>query len=386
MFSVEVEKIFEIFGDDIRLVGGCVRDMLLEKEVNDYDFACVFSPDTVQDILMKHNVKSIPTGKKFGTITAVINGKNFEITTLRQDIEADGRHAIVEFSSDFSQDAKRRDFTMNALYMDSTGKVYDYFGGIDDLKSRCVKFIGNANERIQEDYLRVLRFFRFSLKYADKIDQEGLTAVIANKDGLSQLSRERIRQEYVKILDSDNLDYLTHIIEILVENDIDISLFSSRHNLNSITHLFAISKEFSYTASLRLRIACLFLHSAFDVNVINQEICATRAEKKYFMSLLQNQPSTLDDVKIMLAYHDKDFVREAAIFSYLSSNIAKEQLLQAWQFIADIVLSDFPVNNKDLIEKGFQGVEIGNKLQLLKDKWALSDYSLSRSELLDIVN
>ena len=158
----EVLKIFTIFGENIRLVGGAVRDLILEKKVNDYDFACKFLPDEIQKILKAHNIKSIPTGLKYGTITAVINNKNFQITTLRKDENQKGRACDVNFVEDFFEDAKRRDFTINALYLDYRGEIHDYFNGLDDLQNRKVRFILDAKTRIQEDYLRILRFLRFS--------------------------------------------------------------------------------------------------------------------------------------------------------------------------------------------------------------------------------
>lgn len=180
----EVKKIFKIFtkdGDEIRLVGGSVRDLLLNKKVKDFDFATKLLPEEVIKILEQNKLKAIPTGKKFGTITAVVNGKNFEITTLRKDSETDGRHCKPEFVDDYFLDAARRDFTVNALYLDSSGVIHDYFDGKSDLKNKKIKFIGDANRRIEEDFLRILRFFRFSCEYAEKLDVEGLKACVKQK-------------------------------------------------------------------------------------------------------------------------------------------------------------------------------------------------------------
>ena len=175
----EVKTLFEIFGDDIRLVGGCVRDLLLKKPVNDFDFATKNTPQKTTEILERNKIRAVPTGVKFGTITAVINGQNFEITTLRKDNETDGRHCNPQFVDDYFFDAARRDFTINALYLDSTGLVTDYFDGNSDLKAKKVRFIGDAVKRIEEDYLRILRFFRFSCEYAVELDQKGLAACVA---------------------------------------------------------------------------------------------------------------------------------------------------------------------------------------------------------------
>jgi poly(A) polymerase len=210
----EVLKLFAIFGENIRLVGGSVRDLILEKNVNDYDFACKFLPTEIVEILTKNNIKSIPTGLKYGTITAVINHKNFQITTLRKDKNQKGRDCDVNFVEDFYEDAKRRDFTINALYLDSLGQIHDYFNGIDDLENQKVRFILDAKTRIQEDYLRILRFIRFSCNYAQELDKEGLEACLNFKDFLKTLSKERVRDEFLKIISSKNSAQIINVLNI----------------------------------------------------------------------------------------------------------------------------------------------------------------------------
>ena len=196
----EVLKIFAIFGENIRLVGGSVRDLILAKKVHDFDFACKFLPKKIEKILNENNIKSVPTGLKYGTITAVINHQNFQITTLRKDENQKGRYCEVNFVEDFYEDAKRRDFTINALYLDSLGEIHDYFNGIADLKNHNVRFILDPKTRIQEDYLRILRFFRFSCDYAQNLDKEGLEACLQFKNSLEILSKERVREEFLKII------------------------------------------------------------------------------------------------------------------------------------------------------------------------------------------
>ena len=147
--------------DNLRIVGGAVRNYMIGEEISDFDLSCRLSPEKILDILQKNQIKAIPTGIKFGTITAVIKNKCFEITTTRKDVKTDGRHAVVEYTTNFEVDAQRRDFTFNALYLDFDGNLYDYFNGLNDLKNGIVRFIGNAEDRIKEDYLRILRLFRF---------------------------------------------------------------------------------------------------------------------------------------------------------------------------------------------------------------------------------
>jgi poly(A) polymerase len=187
-------------GEEARVVGGAVRNALMGRAISDYDIATTARPDIVVARAKAARIRSIPTGIEHGTITLLIEGRSFEVTTLREDVETDGRHAKTLFGRDFAQDARRRDFTINALSLSRDGTVHDYAGGLDDLAAGRVRFIGDAATRIREDYLRILRFFRFSADYAETLDDTGLSASIRERDGLARLSRERVRQEMLKLL------------------------------------------------------------------------------------------------------------------------------------------------------------------------------------------
>ena len=186
---------------EARFVGGCVRDTLLGDAVHDVDIATRHQPQAVVALLKDAGIRAVPTGIAHGTITAVVAGEPVEVTTLRRDVETDGRHALVAFTDDWREDAGRRDFTMNALFADPlTGEVFDWFGGLDDLAARRVRFIGSPLRRIAEDHLRILRFFRFHARFGDEIDAEGLAACEARANDLMALSRERIAGELLKLL------------------------------------------------------------------------------------------------------------------------------------------------------------------------------------------
>ena len=198
------QKLFQIFADGgvvARFVGGCVRDALLGMAAHDIDVAVPIPPDDIIYILTKANINVIPTGYEFGTITAVFEERTFQITSLRTDWETDGRHARVTYGTDWEADASRRDFTINALYADANGTVYDYFHGLDDLKFGIIRFVGDAHKRIQEDYLRILRYFRFLAWYGHgPVNLEAMQACAALNHGLKGLSRERIGYEFLKLL------------------------------------------------------------------------------------------------------------------------------------------------------------------------------------------
>jgi poly(A) polymerase len=188
-------------GGTTRLVGGAVRDWLLGLPVSDIDLATRLKPEAVIAALEAAGIRAVPTGLQHGTVTAVSGGVPHEVTTLRRDVATFGRHAEVAFTDDWQADARRRDFTINALYADpGTGEVIDFFGGLDDLMARRVRFIGAPLERIAEDHLRILRFFRFSARFAPELDADGLAACAARANDLMALSRERIRDELLKLL------------------------------------------------------------------------------------------------------------------------------------------------------------------------------------------
>jgi poly(A) polymerase len=200
----ELRRLLEAFNDgaeETRVVGGAVRNALLGRAVTEVDCTTTMLPDVVTERAKRAGFKAVPTGIDHGTITVIVDGEPFEITTLREDVETDGRHAVVHFGRDFARDARRRDFTINALSLGLDGQLYDYTGGEADLAARRVRFIGEARTRIREDYLRIMRFFRFHAEYAQgDPDADGLAASGAERQGLAILSKERIRHELLKLL------------------------------------------------------------------------------------------------------------------------------------------------------------------------------------------
>jgi len=188
-------------GEETRVVGGAVRNALFGRRVKDVDLATTALPEETARRAREEGFKVVPTGIEHGTLTVIVGGEPFEVTTLREDVETDGRHAVVRFGRDFAADALRRDFTINALSVRADGEIRDYTGGLADIAAGRVRFIGSARGRIREDYLRILRFFRFFAEYAQgPIDADGLHAAIHERAGLERLSRERIRTEFLRLL------------------------------------------------------------------------------------------------------------------------------------------------------------------------------------------
>lgn len=217
-------KIFDALQNQVRLVGGCIRDALLNRPISDIDMATPLKPQEVMRLLSEKNIRWIPTGLKHGTITALIANQSFEITTLRTDLKTNGRHALVKYSTSYEQDARRRDFTINALYMDAAGVITDYVGGLKDLHAKIVRFIGDPFKRIQEDYLRILRYFRFwSIIGATPPDPALESIFQKTADHLIHLSTERKRDEFLKLITTPKasqallLMQKTHVLDKILE-------------------------------------------------------------------------------------------------------------------------------------------------------------------------
>ncbi len=385
-FPQEVKTLFHIFGDEVRLVGGCVRDLLLKKKLNDFDFATKYLPSETTKILERNNIKAVPTGIKFGTVSAVMNGKNFEITTLRKDAETDGRHCNPQFVDDYFLDAARRDFTINALYLDAKGLVTDYFCGISDLKNHEVKFIGDANQRITEDFLRILRFFRFSCEYATKLDETGLEACVKHKESLKKLSRERIRAEILKMLASAKKNNLMQILQLLKSQGIAQEILSSEIDIKSLKSLFKIEEELKVSANLKVKLATLFCQKNCDDKILFREICATNSEKNFFQFCrkLKNEELNHGQLQELLVFESKEQLLDLYLVN-LAKNFESVKISVAAQnisFLRDFLVPDFPLKSADLINSGFVGKDLGLALKKAKIIWANSDFKLKQQELL----
>jgi poly(A) polymerase len=254
MIAAETVRLMKVLGE-ARFVGGAVRNSLLGKPVRDIDIATPLRPEKVTALLQAAGIKAVPTGIDHGTITAVVDGKTFEVTTLRRDVATDGRRAVVAFTTSWEEDAQRRDFTMNALYADLDGTVYDCVGGVDDLQAGHVRFVGDAGARIREDYLRILRLFRFHAWYGKgALDGEALYACEKEKAGLAKLSGERIAQEMLKLLEAENPVPVVHAMAVIgVLNDI----VPGASDVFRLSRLCALDAATGFAPDSLLRLSCL---------------------------------------------------------------------------------------------------------------------------------
>jgi poly(A) polymerase len=386
----EVLKIFAIFGENIRLVGGSVRDLILEKKVNDYDFACKFLPEKIEKILEENNIKSIPTGLKYGTITAVINHKNFQITTLRKDENQKGRDCDVNFVEDFYEDAKRRDFTINALYLDSLGEIHDYFNGIDDLKNRKVRFILDPKIRIQEDYLRILRFLRFSCDYTEELDKEGLEACLQFKNFLEKLSKERVREEFLKIISSKNSAQIINVLNLLNAQKIDEILWDLNIDNEGFDIFLTLEKYIAKNDLKIIKIAIIFLNLDLDLKNFNKNFCLTKIEKKFLQNCLnllkKYNLKNIDEVDInqILVEYSKNFVLNFYIIFYCKNftKISQNHLENIIKYITNLQVPNFLFKISDIEKFDCPKHKLNSTLKALKIKWAQSNFEMSHDQFL----
>ena len=253
--DAKTRAVMDALGPEARFVGGAVRNALINREVSDIDIATPLLPDEVTKRLSAAGLGAVPTGVEHGTVTAISSGKPFEVTTLRRDVETDGRRAVVAFTTDWREDALRRDFTMNALYATADGEVIDLVGGVDDLKAGRVRFVGDATTRIREDYLRILRLFRFHAWYGrGEIDPLALRAAAAEKAGLAQLSGERVQKELLKLIAAENP---APVLRTMAAAGILAELLPGPLSIGRLEKLAAIDAEAFFTPDPLLRLAAL---------------------------------------------------------------------------------------------------------------------------------
>ena len=338
---VLLNKLYQQNGHELRIVGGAVRDILMDKTPKDIDLATDATPEESMDLLKSNNIKVIETGLQHGTVVAHIDGEDYEITTLRIDRETDGRHATVEFTKNWELDAERRDLTFNAMSMDFDGNLYDYHGGHEDLKSGKARFVGDTNKRVQEDYLRILRYFRFQGRMeTPNFDSKTLRDIKANAGGLQNISGERIWSEFSKILSGN---HVTDILNQMIKTDVAKNIGLPSPNIKEI------NKVKSNTNNSNL------LMAAALKNV--EELDNLRSRWKF-------SNSEYDIMKFILKYRDKDIGLNAARKMFILLRLKDKQLMTslleyqgrggAKAKFNQWAVPEFPINGNDLNALGIR--------------------------------
>jgi poly(A) polymerase len=366
-----IQKAYEKSNAQIRLVGGCVRDALLGKIAKDIDLATPLPPEDGMNLLKNEGITCIPTGIQHGTFTALLDHEAYEITTLRQDVVTDGRHAHVVFSNDWEIDAARRDLTINALYADLDGVIYDYFEGMKDLQQGIIRFIGNAEARIKEDYLRILRLFRFHAWYGKyPLDDHTLKVCQELADRLSHLSKERVTKEIFRLLEAKNpltslSQMATHQIlpPLFQDNALphitDLMMWEERLQLpiNPLRRLLILTKD--YTLFRLSKTQASYIKKEADLIRINM---FNEVQRRYFLSI-----------------ETKETIRDALLLKYCQGlheiQIHDRDLQARIEEINHLQIPLFPLNGNHLINMGIKGAKIGALLSQCRWWWAENEYN-----------
>lgn len=365
----KVEKVYKKHGKDLRIVGGAVRDLVLGKDPKDIDLASDATPEESLKMLKDAGIKTIETGLEHGTITAVAGGEDFEITTLRIDTEQTGRHATVQFTKSWEKDAERRDLTFNAMSLDLDGTLYDYHGGLEDLKSDKAKFVGDAGQRMGEDYLRILRYFRFQGRTTTpNFDKETVAAIKDNAAGLKKISGERIWMEMAKILSGDHTKALLDVMKMA---DVDENIGLPMDNTGVVDNV----KQ--YTENPSTILASLLKDDKEVMNLAaHWKFSAHERDLMRFVVAHRDKPFNLESAKVMWTNPKmkRDHIAELAFYLGQPGVI---ETLENWK------IEPFPVTGKDLIAAGMKpGAEMGRVLAALSNKWKETGYQMSKEELL----
>jgi poly(A) polymerase len=385
-------------GGEVRVVGGAVRNTLLGTKVSDVDLATTHLPEQTVRLAKEAGFKPVPTGIEHGTITVVVQGQPFEVTTLRKDIETNGRHAKVAFGTDWKTDAERRDFTINALYATADGDVIDYVGGLTDIETKTLRFIGDAEERIREDYLRILRFFRFFAWYGSgRPETDGLRASARLKDGLNQLSAERVWSELKKLLSAPDpsramlwMRQSGVLSAILPE--------SEKWGIDTIHGLVRAEADLDWQVDALLRLESIVPPDAARMTELGKRLKMSNAERarleawaradaiksetseQALKKLIYRGSSQAVNDRIRLAYASARQEAAASDEAMIRAG-GYSRLLDAVEKYEPLV---FPVTGGDLLSLGVEkGPGLGEALRDLETLWIDSGFSLDREALLD---
>lgn len=376
-------------GTLVRFVGGCVRNALLGQPVEDIDLATVHEPKAVIALLEAAGLQAVPTGLAHGTITAVAQGKPFEITTLRADIETDGRRAKVAFTRDWREDAERRDFTMNAIYADPDGMLFDPVGGIADAKAGRVQFIGDADARIMEDYLRILRFFRFNARYATGApDETGFTACVRAAHGLKQLSGERVQAEFLKLLKADRA---AEVVGMMIDHDLLRDILPEARGAEALAHLIEIETCQLFTCDAELRLAALIENSEAAVSALTQRWKLSNALRNRLLAIAQHTTElvcylSMRETRRALYQMGQQLFLDRLMLTWAAdpktSNTVRWRALHAvaetWERPV------FPLTGKDALAAGVPpGPEMGRVLAEVEDWWVDAEFTEDKFSLIE---
>ena len=396
--ETEIEKIFRAIhsfsaNSEIRYVGGCVRKIINKENFDDIDLAVNLNPKDVCEALNKNDIKYYESGIEHGTITALINNIKFEITSLRKDVDTDGRHAKVEFSDNWKEDASRRDFTINAIYADIDGSLFDPFDGKKDLENGKILFIGNAEIRVKEDYLRVLRYIRFFLNYSKAKHEPSVIKIIKkNLAGVSSISPERLLDELQKLVRSKGFSKLTkdkdslEIINLVFPQLKNISLFGK---LNSFAIKNLAKVDFILLLSL------MIIDGTDNVDYFIYKFNLSKKDQKrllflnnFYSKKITSTSFSEKNLNKILYFNGRESLIDVIYFKIFKSNKVESKLIKLIKIFKEKDIPVLPLKADILMEKYQipEGKELGIKLKAIEEIWTNNNFKISEKEVQKIVS
>tara|TARA_B100000902_G_scaffold35918_1_gene43059 strand:+ start:1077 stop:2351 length:1275 start_codon:yes stop_codon:yes gene_type:complete len=391
--NTPIKKIFNSINNfshnsEIRYVGGCIRKIIIGEKVDDIDLATNINPQQVCNILENNNINFYETGIKHGTVTAVIDNYNFEITSLREDVETDGRHAQVRFSTDWKKDALRRDFTFNAIYSDLEGNLFDPFNGKVDLENGVVKFIGDAEQRIKEDYLRILRYIRFYLSYSNfKHDIEISKIIKKNIAGISNLSKERLLDELKKFFKSN---ILTQLSQDNLSLELFKTIFPQLKNIEIFSNLNNFAKAKIKDSDFIFLLSLLIVDGTDNTDYFLYKFNLSKKDQKrlkiiddFYKDKISSKTFSEKNLNKVFYYKGKQSLIDILSFRIFKLKKIDTKITKLIEQFQSKNLPAMPVGAKFLMEKYQipEGKSLGTKLKIIEEEWVNNNFNLSEKQI-----
>ena len=395
--KTKVDKIFKSITDssennEVRYVGGCIRKILNKQEVDDIDLATNIEPSKVLEILKKNNIDFYESGIEHGTVTARIDDFTFEITSLRKDISTDGRHAKVQFSDSWYEDASRRDFTFNSIYADLNGNLYDPFNGKKDLEAGEVKFIGNAETRIKEDYLRILRYVRFFLNYSKNDHSDEIQKIIRqNINGVAQISPDRLLNELKKLFSTSSFlklpkdKFCLEIINLIFPQLKNVLIFKNVKN-----HAKEVIKSNDFIFLISLMIIDETDNSEYFLykfNISSENKKRIRFLNNIFSKPLDKNFFSEKNLWKILYFHGNQHLNDLINFKIVKNKKIDNKIIKIKKFFNNQSAHKFNIKAKDLMEKFNmkEGKELGQKLKEIETFWIDNSFKITDKQIEKII-
>ncbi len=396
--NTPANKIFDVINSfssdsEIRYVGGCVRKIINKEKVDDIDLATNLDPQKVCEALKENKINYYETGIEHGTITAIIDEYKFEITTLREDISTDGRHAKVQFSKDWKEDALRRDFTINSIYSDREGNLFDPFDGRKDLENGLVKFIGNSDIRIKEDYLRILRYLRFFTNYSKHPHNlELIRKLKMNIGGISKLSKERLFDELKKISQLENLEKIAknkislELLQIIFPELKNIIIFSK---LNSYKRSILEENDFIFMLSL------MIIDDSDNTDYFFYKFNISKKDQKrikiindFYQEKISSKTFSENRMNRIFYYDGKQAVCDILNYHLIKSKKIEKNLMDLIHLYKNKSIPKMPIGADTLMTKFKipEGKQLGTKLKTIEEEWVKNNFKISDKQITYIVN